>query len=228
MRARKCAFLGFKPHMKGVVLFDVIRKQVLISRRVTFQESIFPYKAVADVTQLQCWEPTFPSTLVPYIPPHPPLTNPNHTTESNLEPDTNPADPEPHPNPDIDPNTALDTNSSPNLDPNLVNPPPPLRKSTRQHKSPTYLQDYLCNSTTSSPSYPIHNYISYANLSSSHKAYTMAIDIIPEPATYKEASKHPCWVDATNKELEALTANHTWTIVTKPEGGHSHWLQVGI
>lgn len=54
MRARKCAFLGFKPHMKGAVLFDVIKKQVLVSRNVTFHETIFPYKSVANVTQPQC------------------------------------------------------------------------------------------------------------------------------------------------------------------------------
>lgn len=46
----------------------------------------------------------------------------------------------------------------------------------------------------------------------------MSLDIVPEPASYKEVSKHPWWVDAMQKELKALAANNTWTIVPKPEG----------
>jgi len=30
-RARTCAFLGHKPHMKGAMIYDITKKQVLVS-----------------------------------------------------------------------------------------------------------------------------------------------------------------------------------------------------
>lgn len=92
-------------------------------------------------------------------------------------------------------------------------PPPPPRHSTRISKPPHHLQDYICNvASSSTSSYPLHHYLSYSN----HRAYTLAIDIIPEPASYAEASKHDCWVEAMKRELNVLAANHTWLIVDKP------------
>lgn len=42
-RARKCIFLGYKPGIKGYVLFDLQTRQVFISRHAIFFESQFPY-----------------------------------------------------------------------------------------------------------------------------------------------------------------------------------------
>lgn len=48
--------------------------------------------------------------------------------------------------------------------------------------------------------------------------YALSLDTIPEPSSYLEASKHPCWVEAMQKELSALEKNRTWAIVDKPAG----------
>lgn len=39
-----------------------------------------------------------------------------------------------------------------------------------------------------------------------------------EPTTYKQASKDPLWVEAMEKELQALADNDTWDIVPLPQG----------
>jgi hypothetical protein len=42
-RARKCIFLGYKPGMKGVVLYDMNDKRIFVSRDVVHHEHILPY-----------------------------------------------------------------------------------------------------------------------------------------------------------------------------------------
>ena len=43
-----------------------------------------------------------------------------------------------------------------------------------------------------------------------------AIEEFPEPTTYEEAAKHPGWVEAMNKEINALQINNTWELVSLP------------
>ncbi|GKC49753.1 uncharacterized mitochondrial protein-like protein [Tanacetum coccineum] len=39
-----------------------------------------------------------------------------------------------------------------------------------------------------------------------------------EPHTYIQASQDPKWIEAMNKEIQALEANHTWTLTQLPPG----------
>lgn len=41
-RARKCAFLGYKPGMKGFNLLNVVTKEILVSRGVHLYDMEFP------------------------------------------------------------------------------------------------------------------------------------------------------------------------------------------
>ena len=63
----------------------------------------------------------------------------------------------------------------------------PPRHSTRVRSIPTHLLDYHC----------------YTTLTTLH-----------EPQTYHEASIDPLWQIAMKEELDALTKNHTWDLVT--------------
>ena len=45
-----------------------------------------------------------------------------------------------------------------------------------------------------------------------------------EPHTYREASTDPLWQIAMKEELDALSKNHTWDLVTLPPG--NLWLVV--
>jgi hypothetical protein len=42
VRAHKCAFLGFKPGVKGYVAYDIHTKEIIISRHAIFHQCIFP------------------------------------------------------------------------------------------------------------------------------------------------------------------------------------------
>ncbi|WJZ83379.1 hypothetical protein VitviT2T_003067 [Vitis vinifera] len=76
--------------------------------------------------------------------------------------------------------------------PALPEDPPqdiPPRHLTRVRSIPPHLLDYHC-------------YIAFATLH--------------EPQTYREASIDPLWQIAMKEELDALTKNHTWDLVTLP------------
>ncbi|RVW74986.1 Retrovirus-related Pol polyprotein from transposon TNT 1-94 [Vitis vinifera] len=78
--------------------------------------------------------------------------------------------------------------------PALPEDPPqdiPPRHSTRVRSIPPHLLDYHC--------------------------YT-ALATLHEPQTYREASTDPLWQIAMKEELDALTKNHTWDLVTLPPG----------
>ena len=65
----------------------------------------------------------------------------------------------------------------------------PPRHSTRVRSIPTHLLDYHC----------------YTALTTLHESHT-----------YREASTDPLWQIAMKEELDALTKNHTWDLVTLP------------
>ena len=73
----------------------------------------------------------------------------------------------------------------------------PPRHSTQIRSIPTHLHDYHC--------------------------YT-ALATLHEPHTYYEASTDPLWQISMKEELDALSKNHTWNLVTLPPG--NLWLVV--
>ena len=48
--------------------------------------------------------------------------------------------------------------------------------------------------------------------------YYTALVTLHKPHTYHEASIDPLWQIAINEELDALSKNHTWDLVTFPPG----------
>ena len=65
----------------------------------------------------------------------------------------------------------------------------PPRHSTRVRSIPTHLLDYHCHT---------------------------ALTTLHEPHTYRVASTHPLWQIVMKEELDALSKNHTWDLVTLP------------
>jgi len=84
--------------------------------------------------------------------------------------------------------SPLSIDSAP-IDPHIPSLPDhtslPIRKSTRVHKAPSYLQDYSCNLLVSKLSlgapYDLNHYLSYANISTSHRAFVSATSAEVEP-----------------------------------------------
>ena len=80
-----------------------------------------------------------------------------------------------------------------------------------------------CNDASSgkkftSPHYPpTFPYYHSALLTQTHKTFLTAVSQITEPTNYDQASQDSEWVNAMNKELEALEKNDTWTIMPLPD-----------
>lgn len=87
--------------------------------------------------------------------------------------------------------------------------PPPIRKSTKAHQTPIYLQDYACNTTATArpPSLPydIANSLTYSHLDPSYQSYLMTISAChQEPTSFSQAVQDPAWRAAMDKEIVTL------------------------
>jgi hypothetical protein len=102
-----------------------------------------------------------------------------------------------------------------------------LRRSTRSRSQPSYLQEYHCqlaaasspfhssskllaDSSSSGIPFSLSSYISYDNLSSAQKSFSLSVSSHFEPRFYHQAVKIPHWCDAMQAEIDALEANNTW------------------
>uniref|UniRef100_A0A2N9I0J6 CCHC-type domain-containing protein n=1 Tax=Fagus sylvatica TaxID=28930 RepID=A0A2N9I0J6_FAGSY len=108
--------------------------------------------------------------------------------------------------------------------------PAPPRRSSRTIRPPAYLHDFHLGPAlptrpipssdsalvrSSGTSHPLSNFLSYDGLSPSHRAFTSSISLETEPKSFLQAMKHPKWRNA-NSEIDALEANHTWTLTASP------------
>ena len=119
--------------------------------------------------------------------------------------------------------TTLHEDTTPHEDNSLIQTVPgtPPRRSNRPRRPPTYLEDFhtqIPSASNVSSKYPIHKFLSYSALSSVFKNTILSIFSHTEPRNYNEASKHDCWQQAMQEELDALTTNHTWQLIPLPEG----------
>jgi hypothetical protein len=110
---------------------------------------------------------------------------------------------------------------------------PAIRKSTRTHKTPSYLQEFHCNNAslstashsspttdqgTTSTNFPLSNFLSYSNLAPCYHSFVLNASTIRELTSFQEASQDFKWCEAMQAELAALEANNTWSIQTLPPG----------
>lgn len=93
-----------------------------------------------------------------------------------------------------------------------------VRRSTRATNTPVWMKDFVSLNVHNGVSYPISKYISYANPSPKYQAYIAATLNLVEPTTYTQSAKDSLWVEAMKEEIQALENNHTWDIVSLPQG----------
>ena len=202
-RARICVFLGYPHGIKGYRLYDLHTKQFFISRDVVFHEHIFPFQSHSPSVPVH--DPFFDTVLPTVLSDSPPFPSTNHiTTTSNSLDLALPASP-------------LSNDPSPSSF-------PPLRKSSRSNRLPSYLRDFHCNLSVSlSPSqlYPLSNYLSYQSLSPSHIAFVISVSSQYEPQFYHQAVPFQHWRQAMQDELAAMEANKTWSVIPLPKGKRS-------
>lgn len=176
-RARKSVFLGYKTGVKGFILFDLHTRQIFISRNVVFYEHILPYETDSENQLSYRSDPEFTIEKLPISVPH--VESHNHDSIF-YSPSIIP----------IDDNDLPILNQNPPIpnipDPiDVVEPVPDIKRSERVKTIPAKLQDYVCNSftdqSTSSSSgslYPLSNFTSSHNLSSSQSHFTHLAQII--------------------------------------------------
>ena len=198
---------------------------VFISRDVHFYESLFPFQSSDLLKYLDPFDSkTLPSSVLldsiplpnisdePFIPDLPTSAANTLATVECVPLDGPIADP---------------SFSSPALDACTTTPIPnvsslQIRKSTRVHRLPTYLQDYSCSLLSTKPSpgspYDINSHLSYANLSFFYQVFALAASAEVEPEFYHQAVLSKAWQGAMDKEISALEFNHTWGVVPLPHG----------
>ncbi|XP_021722373.1 uncharacterized protein LOC110689848 [Chenopodium quinoa] len=105
---------------------------------------------------------------------------------------------------------------SPHSEPQTLTSYVPIRQSTRPRKWPSHFGNfvYIADNVTE------HwcNLVRFEFIPSEAKALINTITQVSEPVSYFEASRHPSWVKAMQKEIDALTANETWELVPLPKG----------
>jgi hypothetical protein len=243
-RAKQCIFIGYPLGQKGYKVLCLETRRIFTSRDVLFHETTFPFSH--EPLEIQddqivlpnpsihnpSTEPDLP-TLTHHTEP-PPLTptpqamdtpSQDHLTNGNTQPILQ----ETIDTPLSSPNNTTPTPSPPPPPP----PPPPLRRSNRLTKPPSSLQDFhyyhptlldpgpISSSTTLSTRHPIQRYVSYSQLSTSHKKFVHNISHLVEPTSYEQACTDAKWVAAMKSEIDALETNHTWTMVPLPAGHHA-------
>ncbi|KAK1420482.1 hypothetical protein QVD17_22111 [Tagetes erecta] len=114
-----------------------------------------------------------------------------------------------------------DTNREPVSEGQTADPP---RRSTRSSVPPRHFNDYIVEGKVK---YGIEKVVNYSMLSDQAKSFISALDNSVVPSNYRQAALNPNWVDAMNKEMEALSRNGTWIITDLPPGRKavgSKWL----
>jgi len=194
-RAVPCVFLGYPFGQKAYKVMDIQSRKIYSSRDVVFHEQIFPFS------------PSFQKAMAI------PAEQAVHFDEESVLPPIHPITESPitdQQHPTSIPSSSEDDTS--------------VRRSSRLHKTPTYLDDYvhsaltepLCFSTLTNLTLQPPTFSSLCLHSSSQQvldrlSYT-------EPQSYTEAILHPAWQVAMDQELQALQDTKTWDIVFFPQG----------
>jgi hypothetical protein len=216
-RASKCIFLGYPFGHKAYRVYDLTTKKIFISRDVIFVENVFPFQHHSP-------SPNAPVIPLPSMDLSLPMRNPSTPTTSTSIFAPNSADPSDSPHPPTLP-ASLPTPHAPS-----PTPPPIPARPTRTISRPTYLKDFICaplpnKSITTSPHqhsagmvHSLSHFLSYDRFHPKHLAFLSALSHHKDPINYAQAVQHSHWRDAMASEIQALEANHTWTLQTLPFG----------
>ena len=213
-----------------------------MSRDVIFKEFIFPFKHWTSKPVISSTSNTSlifpPQHSVPDIPPT--ISTEFSLPFSSVDPAVPPNEFPDLVHSDLAPSPSIFVHSDHNklLDPISSRVPelPLVRRSSRPFKPPSYLHEYHCNlasahvlataslpqphdsSISDSPGilYPLSSTLSYNRLSTSHKAFAIALTVAKEPSSYAQTLTDPLWQAAMKAEIDALQANHTWVMTKLP------------
>ncbi|XP_055819241.1 uncharacterized protein LOC129888008 [Solanum dulcamara] len=215
-RVRKTVLLGYEETQKGYRLFDMEAGAFLVSRDVSFRESIFPFKgAKIDLDDILCPAPAqdIHEHALPIA----------IDREQTMQEETNKTLPVEGVN--IGESSVAELpeaviERSDNIE-NMINDttcPEEVVGAGPLHGIPAEPEDFVVSKKTANQAsvFPISDFISYTNLSPNYQTYLSAFSAALEPQSFQEASKDQRWIEAMEKEIQALKENHTWNIVDLP------------
>ncbi|GJU80527.1 zinc finger, CCHC-type containing protein [Tanacetum coccineum] len=245
-RATPSIFLGYALSHRGYRCLDLTTNKIILSRHVTFDETIFSYGStkpalVPSYTFLD--KPDIPTSSVSVSKPPTTVTvTPNQTIPTNDEAQLpSPTTPSYHtPNNDaaqISPPVAHSPNvpsmpQSP-INHTVVSPNSPTTTGTAQ-QTPTH----VTSQSTSAQSVPnithpviildspvnpnptsIHPMVTRFRVGSNKPTQRLnfhVLSVSPLPKTYRDALHDSNWQNAMRDKYDALIKNSTWTLVSRP------------
>ncbi|GKB72637.1 retrovirus-related pol polyprotein from transposon TNT 1-94, partial [Tanacetum coccineum] len=100
---------------------------------------------------------------------------------------------------------------------------PPIRRSNRTTSKPKWLKDFVgpkscANSALHQPTYPLFSNKDFVETPKDHLAFLANVFDHTEPTSYSQACRNTDWINAMEKELNALEQNRTWELTELPIG----------
>ncbi|XP_075074851.1 uncharacterized protein LOC142162398 [Nicotiana tabacum] len=227
-------FVGYPFGTKGYKVLSLATKKIHISRDVSFHESIFPFTLNSTTSDIPS---VFPNTPFFESPPDHTDIHLSHNISNNVnnQENTNPLSSGTPPiasspvssvhESQIPVEQLQDVISSQQS----LTGPLGFRKSNREHKLPSHLNDYVYKipNLKCTTNFSLHAMFSHNNHIMSDALHPDSQHIVEnicndrEPTSYEEAAIYPAWQNAVPQEFEALYANRTWDLVPLPEGKHA-------
>ena len=246
-RSRRCIFIEYPFGQKGWRVYDLEKKEFLISRDVVFYETEFLMASVSVLPQSSVSSPTVASDddwIL--LPESEPLLDERGSTDifSELERVAEVAQPsssvtetehatESLASPPVISDTSVPAQQSSSLE-------EVLGRGQRVRAPPVKFQDYVAyntvciqdthlaptssalsvssNSVTCKTPYPLVEYLSDLPFSPAHRAFLAAVNAGVIPKSYSEAVKQKVWRVAVKDEVGALEDQGTWDVTTLPPG----------
>ncbi|KAG7584577.1 Integrase catalytic core [Arabidopsis suecica] len=176
-RSKMLVHLGTEPGSKAYRLFDPTKQRIVVSRDVVFDEDTsWKWNNSENNTSFEITFGEFGNNGVKE-------SVINHETENIEDNEEN--------------NESEGEHTSPNR---VSNTPeqPKLRRTEREIKKPSYLQDYV--------------------LIAEYECERLLLAINEEPWDYNEAKESKEWRDACTEEITSIEKNRTWDLVDLPTG----------
>ena len=166
-RAKKCVFLGYPSGIKGYKVLDLESNFIFVSRDVIFYENNFPFASISPTSEFSnhsSLNTSYDSFAFPHSVPDSSISDSSFSCDSGTliphSAETVSADtvsaahtldsPLDSPLTHFTPNVDYEHDLLPVSVPRPISPLP-IRKSTRPHQPPSYLQDYSCKLVSSKP-----------------------------------------------------------------------------
>ncbi|KAJ1698573.1 hypothetical protein LUZ63_007085 [Rhynchospora breviuscula] len=202
-RSDTCVFMGYSTMHKGYRCLHLPTKRLCISRNVIFNETDFPFRNMASISQqTPCSFTPHTLTILPNtvnISSPPNQNDYGYNNTGNNQPEI--ATPLPHPSSTENSNTGHNQ---------------PVIHS----RKPASVSTHHMQTRQKTKAIKPKNYANYHVYTATRYPVQPPTDEI-EPTCYTQASKHSHWRQAMSEELTALATNNTWDLVPLPPNANA-------